>query len=353
MKILLLHGYSATNAGDGLLVSESVHLLDEAFPGGTDITVAALHPKTFAERTETVVDASVSRRGYTRELRDLLRSLDDFDLVVGVGGGYLRTGHLLEVAKTVLAHGRQLRAASRAQVPTVYLSQSIGPLRFGTRPLARRILAGLDLIHLRDDRSISEVDLPNTRRTPDLALISGTWAPRLDTAPGELPILTARSVRGKVAAGVPALAAKLGRFDGYVQSTGGGNDDTKVMNELGAVRLMPRSEYLDRSGPRRVVVAVRLHAALMALSAGHFVIHLAYERKGFGAFDDLGLRDYVFNVNDFDVDAIAALTQKLLTDADARRDYDARVAAALLTLAESRAAIIEDLRARVLTTVPE
>lgn len=346
MKALLLHGYSATNAGDGLLVAEGVQMLHDAFPDGVDVTVLALHPDTFRDRPETVVDASFGKRGPSRELNAVLRRLGDFDLLVGVGGGYLRFGHPIEAAKTALAHVAQLRAVARSSVPSVYLPQSIGPLRLGSRALLRRLLAGIDLVHLRDDRSMTEIGLANLRRSPDMALISGEWANRRDTAPAEKVVLTARAVRGRTAPGVVELARRLGDFDGYVQSTGAGNDDTRVVEALEPTRILSRSEYLDRSS-RRVVVAVRLHAALMGLAAGHWVIHLAYERKGFGAFSDLGLSDYVFTVNGFDVDEISTLVDRLRTDPAARRDYDERISAARGRLAAERTAIVEDLRRRV------
>jgi polysaccharide pyruvyl transferase WcaK-like protein len=345
MKALLLHGYSATNAGDGLLVEEGVQMLHDAFPEGIEVTVLALHPETFRDRTETVVDASFGRRGQSSALRAVLRRLGDFDLLVGVGGGYLRFGHPVEAAKTALAHLAQLRAVSRSSVPSVYLPQSIGPLRFGSRAVLRRLLAGVDLVHLRDDRSMAEVGLVNLRRSPDMALISGEWAERAADEPAEHVVLTARSVRGRTAPGVVELAKRLGDFDGYVQSTGAGNDDTRVVESLGPTRILTRQEYLDR-GSRRVVVAVRLHAALMGLAAGHWVVHLAYERKGFGAFSDLGLSDHVFTVNHFDVDRVAALAERLRTDPVARADYDSRVLTARSRLADERTAIVADLRRR-------
>jgi polysaccharide pyruvyl transferase WcaK-like protein len=110
MKVAVLHGYSASNAGDGLLVLETLGLLREAFPGECQISVVALHPETFKDIDAHVIDGSVSFSGYSRELRDFLRDLDSFDLVVAVGGGYLRAGHLIEAAKTTLVHWAQVRA---------------------------------------------------------------------------------------------------------------------------------------------------------------------------------------------------------------------------------------------------
>lgn len=344
-KVLLLHAYSATNAGDGLLVVESLDLLREAFGDDTEFTIAALHPRTFVGLDARIVDAKPGTRGWGREFRDLLRGIDAFDVVAGVGGGYLRTGTASESVKTLLAHGPQLAALRRFHGPIVYLPQSVGPLRWDRLGLIRRWLRRVDDLYLRDDRSVDEVSLANIRRVPDLALLSTGWAQRAGTDVIARPVLSTRYVHGRLPADVVRLAAELGEFDGYVQSTGAGNDDRRAVAESGPADILERADLLDGSR-RRVVVAVRLHAALMAMRAGHWVVHLAYERKGFGAFQDLGLSEYVHNVNAFDAAAVRAQVATLLADPEARASYDERVTRALATFAQRRATIVDELRAR-------
>jgi len=94
----------------------------------------------------------------------------------------------------------------------------------------------------------------------------------------------------------------------------------------------------------RVVVAVRLHAALMALAAGHYVIHLAYERKGFGAYDDLGLSPWIHNINSFDPSSVARQVEALTKDPAVRADYEARITAAAPRIVQSRQQIICNIR---------
>ncbi|WP_372487651.1 polysaccharide pyruvyl transferase family protein [Agromyces atrinae] len=338
MKILLLHGYSATNAGDGLLVAESLELLRESFGDDAEITVIALYPETFDFDGVRVIDSRPTKRGYPAEFRKTLSAIDDFDLVVGVGGGYLRSGNLTETLKTLLVHGPQLRAAARRRGPVVYLPQSVGPFRLGTRSLFRRPLSRVDAIHLRDDRSVAELDVPVSVRTPDMALLSNNWRPRESDRSAQLdrPVVSVRHVRGKLSDDLTSLVQTLGSFDGYVQSTGGSNDDRAAVAETSPLRILERSELIAEGAPSRVVVAVRLHAALMALQAGHWVIHLAYERKGFGAFSDLGLPDYVYNVNAFDERAVARQVDELLHDAEARRRYDAAITGSRARLERAR-----------------
>jgi polysaccharide pyruvyl transferase WcaK-like protein len=343
MRVLVLHAYSATNAGDGLLVEETVELLREALPN-PEITVAALHPSTFDIPGIQVIDAAPGVRGFSREFRAVLKSLSAFSLIVGVGGGYIRAGHPMEAVKMMATHGYQLLRASMSPVPSIYLPQSIGPLRFGSLPVAKVLLRRISKIYLRDDRSINELQLENAVRIHDLAIISGNQQPREDVDVAPIPVLSVRAVRGSISDPVQRLATVLPAFDGYVQSRGAGNDDTAAMASLEPLSTLSRTELMGPNGPRRVVVAVRLHAALMAINAGHWVIHLAYERKGFGAFDDLGLQKYVFNVNSFDVEHVNALVSDLLTNADRRKEYDRHLQLSRSRAVAARGRLISEIR---------
>ncbi|QIV86459.1 polysaccharide pyruvyl transferase family protein [Glutamicibacter mishrai] len=322
MRILLLHGYSAANLGDGLLVEESLRCIYDAFGEDSEISVFASHPETFSHLGVTVLDSGLSRRGYDMKyLRSLFQLRKSFDVLVAVGGGYLRFGTPIEALKTMLIHGPQLVAASFSRVPSIYMPQSIGPLRFGSRRPVQQLLKRCSVVALRDDRSVQEVgSIAPVRRVPDLALISGsTIEPSLDE-PLAKAVLSVRDVKGKVPDDVMELSSLLSDYDVYVQSRTGGNDDTRATESLGTHPEIDKTTLLE-NGPTRVIIAVRLHAALMALRAGHFVIHLAYERKGFGAFDDLGLNEFVHNVNDFDASVVLKQAQALMKDKQARESY--------------------------------
>jgi polysaccharide pyruvyl transferase WcaK-like protein len=97
-------------------------------------------------------------------------------------------------------------------------------------------------------------------------------------------------------------------------------------------------------GPRRVVVAMRLHAALMALRAGHLVIHLAYERKGYGAFEDLGLDEYVHHAWRLDERRVVDQVSALVGSADARDAYVERLAPRVAAARAARAVMVQALR---------
>ena len=338
--VAILHAYSAANAGDGLLVDAAIDLLDGIDPE-TEYTVFARYPESFTprDRVRFLSTRWTSRSGLSG-LRSLGR-LDDFDLVVGVGGGYLRFGGVVETLKTSIAHLPQLVAAARTTTPAAYLPQSIGPEGRVLRRVLRSLLAEIDLVCLRDDRSVRELRLPNAVRMPDMALLDPDWATRTAPLRVRTPVLSVRPVRRAGWTRILELAAVLRPFDGWVQSRGAGNDDDRAVGATCPERVLDREEYVN--GPRRVVVAVRLHAALMALRAGHWVVHLAYERKGFGAFDDLGLSDHVHSVYAFDPTAVDEQIRQLVADPERRARYDAAVSVALRAFEGHRTALSDRL----------
>lgn len=329
--VLILHGYSADNAGDGLLVDEAVAIVREAVGVDAAITVLAGYPESFGYLdVERVVSSKPTRRGWSAEYLSILRAIDSFDLVVGVGGGYLRAGHTLEAVKMLLSHGPQLLRAAGAAPFTVYLPQSVGPLRFGTRRLIERLLSRVDLVMFRDDTSMAELPAAGAVRRADLAAVGIGHSRGRQLDPADLvPVVSVRSVRGAVPAGIAELATRLGTFDGYTQSTVSGNDDTAAMATIGYRRMLSRDELMTPGATPRVVIAMRLHAALMALEVGHYVIHLAYERKGYGAFGDLALSDHVFDSKKFDPAEVGELARRLLHEPAARQRYDAAIAGSM------------------------
>jgi polysaccharide pyruvyl transferase WcaK-like protein len=62
------------------------------------------------------------------------------------------------------------------------------------------------------------------------------------------------------------------------------------------------------------VVSVRLHGALQSVLAGVPAVHLGYERKSWGAYEDLGLGEYVHDARRFDPEAVAAQVRALQAD---------------------------------------
>jgi len=347
-RIALLHAYSADNRGDGLLVDLAIDAVRAALGVDTQITILAHYPESFRDVDAVVLPAAPSLRGYDKKYVQELRSLDSYDLVLGVGGGYLRFGTLESAMKAALVHGPQLLAASRSGAPSLYLPQSIGPLRiWGARAAARRLLRRIDSVHARDDRTIAELALANVSRAVDMAVprVVDGRRDRSEHDPARPVVLSVRNVGKTVPAAVHELARRIAPFDGYVQSSVGSNNDHAAMASVGPARVISRADLLESAGQPRVVVAVRMHAALMALEAGHYVIHLAYERKGFSAFQDLGLADYVHPVRRFDPAHVARQAEELMTARATRDAYDGAMRDARDRGLASQRAVIDRIRA--------
>ena len=341
-QVAILHAYSARNRGDGLLVEHAMEVVREAL-GDCEFTIAASDPNSFGEMDATVLGSRPGRRGYSPAYLAFLRRLGTYDLAVGVGGGYIRAGYPLESLKIARGLGPQLMAASRRRGTTVYLPQSVGPLKFGVRHLVRHAMRGVDAVFLRDDRSVEELSLPNVTRTPDMAALSISRANGGASTPSPRPIMSIRAVRGHVPNEIYELASMLGEYDVYIQSTVSGNDDRPSSATLAPVSVVEAGQLFGPAGPRRVIVAVRLHAALMALEAGHYVVHLAYERKGFGAFSDLGLGRYVHRYGGFSSAEVAAQVRSLMDSVSARNEYDEMMERTRPARQRSRQSIIEAL----------
>ncbi|MEE2528232.1 polysaccharide pyruvyl transferase family protein [Pseudarthrobacter sp. J75] len=342
-RVLVLHGYSSANRGDGLLVDESLRFIRQACGDNVEIELVTSYPESFRYTGLRTFRSKPAVTGYSRSyLRLLATRFREYDLVVGVGGGYLRFGTLGETLKTILVMGPQLLGAAFSGARTVYLPQSIGPARYGVRGMLKALLERMDQVWVRDDRSLDQFSGKHVQRAPDLALLALKRS-TVDFDKSALPVISVREHRGGVPPAVTLLAKRFGVFDGYVQSVVAGNDDSEAVRSLNPTNILSFEELMERPRSARVVVAVRLHAALMAINAGHYVIHLAYERKGFGAFQDLGLEDYVVNVHDFSVDDVEQKVRMLLASPETRRDYVLRVEQAQLQLQHGRARVLASL----------
>ena len=374
--IALLHAYSSRNSGDGLLVDLSVGLLREAFGDAARVSIVAADPASFPAYDDVRAAPVLADRGWRRltaaagavlhvrangRMRPLGQLLDEVDLAVGVGGGYLRARNAVEALKLEAGHLLQMRAARASGKPAVYLPQSIGPV-MSARPVdahLQALLASFDTVFVRDDRSAAGLAAyPNVRRAPDLAVLD--FAHRHDeimqrAAHAAGPVRHVAFVLRRA----PAWnAARRARYDASVmqlvervrrscratfavQSSGRGNDDLAYYHGLG-IRdaLVPFKTLLERDRPD-ATVSVRLHGALESILHGVPAFHISYERKGFGAYADLRLDDWVVNGADFDP---ARVTGSLLAPGATQAFWSA-ACSGLAPIHTARAGVIDALRA--------
>lgn len=330
-RVAIVHAFSRKNSGDGLLVDLTYEALREAGVGPDECRLIALDPASFPEVPDVVrapgeptarltgnlvgaageLLASMAGGGQSR------RILRACDAVVAVGGGYLVADSPVRQAGVALNHLAQLRAAGLHGGPSVYLPQSIGPLDGPIGVATRRALARIDRIWARDDRTVAELALPNVARCPDLAVmkLARTLDPSSRDHGGGGAILVARDLPrpGDYFARLRALADRLPGARWAVQADmTGPRSDRSFYRRLGLSDGGSLADVLR--GPTGAVISVRLHGAIAALLAGRPAIHLAYERKGWGAYEDLGLEAFVHDARTFDPEAVAAQAAALADD---------------------------------------
>lgn len=326
MRVLLVHAYSPRNTGDGLLVELARDMVRQIAPDA-EILCVALDAEAFAEAdvvqwtpTRNRVLAprhAVLLAGLAGPHRSLRAAFAQADLIVAVGGGYLRGGTVKEAIKSFLAHVSQLRLAARSDAPSVYLPQSIGPHGWPLRAILTRLLRRIDLVCVRDDRSFSAYrDAGSLVRFPDLAVLEvsrmdlGKQATLID-AP---PVVVARDLANPRS--YYSLLDDLSKLSPVwaVQSTASNNNDGPLASRLSGQLHPPALSEVLAGTSRQVVISARLHGSMAALLAGSPTIHLSYERKGWGAFEDMGLSDYVFNARDGDSGAVIAALKSITHD---------------------------------------
>ena len=335
----VLHAYSRTNSGDGLLVDLTLERLARCGIPAEDVLLVALDPDSFTEVPHRT-GAGVRGRGIAWELvpaagrsavltasalsrrpvGGLAGALADCDALVAVGGGYLRAVDVTSSIGTLLNHLPQLLAAGRSGVPTLYLPQSIGPLEGPVGTAVRRALAHIDVVCVRDRWSAEDLGrLANVHQIPDLAVLElGESFEEVEPVePGGQVGFVARQVGH--APGyedeIRAVADDLGsRAIWAVQTEGDRTKSDAVHYQHLGVDAGGALVDLLAARDLSVVVSVRLHGALMALRAGVPAIHLAYDRKGPAAFADLGLDEWCLDVRSLSRAALSDAVEGLTAD---------------------------------------
>ncbi|WP_052226361.1 polysaccharide pyruvyl transferase family protein [Microbacterium mangrovi] len=362
--MLLLHAYSPSNAGDGLLVDLTLEMVDESI-GDADVVLVASDAAAFADPAApyravqwapvSTVRSWMNRRalmlatipfGPSAEVR---RLASEADVILAVGGAYLRGGFLTETIKTWGAHYGQLKLASRHGQKAIYLPQSIGPFDEAAGKRIRERLQRVRRVYARDDKTRDELaSLPNVRRVPDLAILALASRPPQPGAPGEhRPLFVARDLpRPRNYYSLLQEIADSGAFDWVLQSSGGDNDDRQIIGRYVTGPVPSVGDLLAEATPR-VVVSTRLHGALSSLMAGYPAIHLSYERKGLSAFQDLGLDDFVLSARDANLAEVTSRVAQITADPGA---YWARVTSRLASIADIRSELRDDIRAVVAAT---
>jgi colanic acid/amylovoran biosynthesis protein len=294
-------------------------------------------------------------------LRKATQSLIDADLVVTVGGGYLRGKKDLATHLGLFLMLHPIWLATMAGVPVMCHSQSIGP--FGNRFqrwLTARTLSRVELLAAREDISVDALDEMGLR------------APKIiRAADAGFLFETSEEVDVRTVAGLPADARVVGvtvrqwlhgeaqeRYEAAVAAacdhmirsaaahvvfipqvtvTELGDDDRIVGHRVADKMVQQQSvRVLDESfSPFEVkalyesldlLVGTRFHSVIFALTACVPAIAIEYEHKTGGIMAELGLSEWVCDINTVTADQ---LTERFDALVDAADDYRALLATKL------------------------
>jgi colanic acid/amylovoran biosynthesis protein len=297
------------------------------------------------------------------EVRDVLAHYAAADVIVAAGGTYLVPHYRLAPR---LVH---LLVCTALGKPFILFTQSMGPFNGHlTKSVLRLVLRRAALILLRDDlsrRHLQALGVP-----PDNAAIAPDAAFALAPANISHPATIKKADHLKVAISLrdwphfetgtsegmdgylDAVAGLVRRLVGerqahvtFLSTCQGANeywtDDSAIADQV-TRRLPPdilRHVEVDRMHRRPenmirrlkdfdVVVATRMHAAILALCAGRPVLAIAYEFKSRELFRRLGLGDLVVDIEELTAERLTAAVERLLAARPAIVEKVAKSAAA-------------------------
>ncbi len=297
--------YGFGNAGDEAILAGLV----EGFRAGApemELTVLSGNPT--ATQTEHGVQAM------PRGLSEARALLPEYDLLISGGGGLLQDATSW---RSPLYYLGLLALARHRRKPAVCIGHSIGPLSRGwVRLLTRRVLAGVKVLAVRDRRSAEALQALGVRRevrvTADLAFllpapgtreIEAAWR-KAGLATGSSPVaaICARrlpqSDEGRGAA-IAEAAVVACRAQGLrpVLVPMQRPQDTSLAEEVAAraqvadvVRApLTARDMLALLCGFDLVIAMRLHALIMAALGGRPLVAISYDPKVDGLMAELEL----------------------------------------------------------------
>ncbi len=402
MKILITHVYANDNKGDAAILNVLVQELRKVFPQAfiniatlDNITEASefeeskyvnsfMHYFMFSEKSRAikglyafycmlatilwcVIYTHLHRRADFLLPRNIKESLNDIltaDLVVPIGGGYLRTVKSLEATMNLVMLLHPILLSTLLKKPIVLHSQSIGP--FATpfqKRITRFVLNRTQGIIVREDRTLKTleqigVDSHLVIRSVDAGFLFRNEHPRAlhDLVPA-LPSLKNKTLVGitvrnwmeikkqeryekEVARFVDTITRDGNTFVLFIPQVTADlchDDDREVGKRIYAL-LQNRQHVLNLEEKYNhheikalyasldYLVGTRFHSVIFSLTENVPALAIEYEYKTSGIMRDLGLSDWVIKIEDVNANL---LIQKF-EDLKARREEYAAILARAL-----------------------
>ena len=301
MRVTVAAWIGSANAGDELIFAA---LRRKLLARGTRITAVSTHPAETADSHVEAVDH--------RALASVARAIRECDALLFGGGGLLQD----QTSSFNLPYHLSRIVLGRAVgTPFAVVGVGAGPLRTAAgRWQVRRSLRGAVGIAARDQASVDllrSLGVPGVRLSADLALS----LPVPDIAPADvicaclrpwraararLPVssraqadITAEPMVARLAAGLDDAATRTGLGVRLVALQRGWDDllHRRVAQRMScAVELATPQpdQVLAQIAASRVVVAMRYHAGIAAMLAGHPMVLIGYDPKLDGLATALG-----------------------------------------------------------------
>lgn len=321
----------------------------------------------------------------SRVARRTLETYASADLIVSTGGTYFVEHY--ELTTRVF----ELELACSFSTPLVFFTQSLGPFRRSdNRAAMRHLFERATLVLLRDERSrehLLEIGIPAAplHVHGDCAFALGADSGLQRLRSGRLPARGARvsiSVRDwthfptsgaeegmrryrtAVAGAVDYLVKERGAQVTFVSTCQGipeyWTNDARTAREI--VRLLPADirprvevddgfhrteELIALLGESDLVIATRMHAAILALAGGTPVLPIAYESKTIEMFNALSFGDFVLAMEDITAESAVEACRRVFDELDSRR---AALADGVIEQRRSAWSVVDRLRGLVLPT---
>ena len=260
------------------------------------------HPKLVIEVLSNEPEATRRRYGVEAtpraDLGAVRAAIGRADVVLSGGGGLLQNA---TSTRSLLYYAGVIRAAIRAQKPTMIFAQSIGPLDAIGRLIVREMCRGLKRATVRDETSRALLarilpKVPVERTADPVWMLERTDADLDLEAEGlgadsdPLAIVCVRKIpafeRGvkAIAAAVDQLAARGAKV--AFLPLGGADDaeaSTSVIRICGSAPVLLPAFELEKAahviGRAQVVIGMRLHALVIAARLGVPFLAIPYDPK--------------------------------------------------------------------------
>ncbi len=412
-RILLSDNYNSYNLGDAAILEGMRHALDESI-GNAEYQLTSSYPEiacrvhelpairwtprglasrhavagwlvrsllwTLGRRWSLSLDALLNP-----EERQLMRGYWEADLVLGVGGAYLRDGYRLSWLRLW-----QMALAILLGKPVALYAQSIGPLDPHGRlvRLIRPVFSRLSLVTLRDEVSArileqAGVTMRHCEVTADAALALPPVEPDTDrdwqpAGPGPLVGVSVlhwhKFEQGSYEAYVQALADALDQLwirhgarthflsttvapaEAQLDVSGTSRDDLAAARDVAArLQQCPPESWRISERPLSLTtlrariaahdlwIGTRMHSCIFATMAGVPTVPIAYEPKVEGYFELLELADWPLDIETIDAASLLAAAERALDEASKLRKHMAERIPMLRSRSLSTAELVRGL----------